>query len=72
MKDVSWYLLYCVCFVCVCYADHGGGVVVNDFGGFPKNITKVGSLTSVPYAYTVTPLVDVMTVVKRDVGAGKI
>ncbi|KAL0633748.1 hypothetical protein Q9L58_007352 [Maublancomyces gigas] len=44
----------------------------NDFGGFPKNITKVGSLTSVPYAYTVTPLVDVMTVVNRDVGAGKI
>lgn len=47
-------------------------VVVNDFGGFPKNITKVGSLTSVPYAYIVTPLVDVMTVVNRDVGAGKI
>lgn len=45
---------------------------VNDFGGGPKNVTKVGSLTSVPYAYTVTPLVDVMTVVKRDVGVGKI
>lgn len=47
-------------------------VVVNDFGGGPKNVTKVGSLTSVPYTYTVTPLADVMTVVKRDVGVGKI
>lgn len=46
--------------------------VANDFGTAPRNITQVGSLTSVPYAYTVTPLANVVTVVLRDVGLGKI
>ncbi|KAI5841574.1 polysaccharide lyase family 1 protein [Morchella snyderi] len=44
----------------------------NDFGGYPKNITRVGSLTSVPYTYTATPLDQVVTVVVRDAGLGKI
>lgn len=47
-------------------------VIVNNFNGFPKNITRVGSLSSVPYTYTVTPLADVVKVVLRDVGLGKI
>lgn len=46
--------------------------VANDFGTAPRNITQVGSLTSVPYAYTVTPLANVITAVLRDVGLGKI
>lgn len=62
-------MLYAVLLCCVLTV---GVVVVNDFGGVAKNITKVGSLTSVPYAYTLTPLADVMTVVKRDVGVGRI
>ena len=45
---------------------------LNDFGGSVVNITQVGNFTSVPYAYTLTPLSDVPALVVRYSGLNKI
>lgn len=44
----------------------------NDFGTGKNNITATGSFTSVPYAYTLTPLANVRSVVTAGAGVGKI
>ncbi|KAF8640244.1 hypothetical protein AX16_010139 [Volvariella volvacea WC 439] len=44
----------------------------NDFGGGKNNITATGNFTSVPYAYTLTPLANVRSVVVAGAGVGKI
>ncbi|KAG6915867.1 hypothetical protein DXG01_009574 [Tephrocybe rancida] len=44
----------------------------NDFGTGKNNITAVGTFTSVPYAYTLTPLANVRSVVTAGAGIGKI
>ncbi|KAG6842284.1 hypothetical protein C0991_010572 [Blastosporella zonata] len=44
----------------------------NDFGTGKNNITAIGTFTSVPYTYTLTPLADVRSIVTAGAGIGKI
>jgi hypothetical protein len=49
-------------------ATHHSGLA-NDFGSGKNNITATGSFTTVPYAYNLTPLVDVRSVVTSGGGS---
>ena len=44
----------------------------NDWGSGEINLTQTGTFTSVPYAYTLTPLDGVQAVVPAEAGVGKL
>ena len=44
----------------------------NDWGSGGINLTHTGTFTSVPYAYTLTPLDEVQAVVQAGAGVGKL
>lgn len=51
------------------YANLGSA---NDFGSAGVNITRVGTFTSAPYTYNLTPLSSVASVVQAYAGVGKV